>query len=376
MPFDLDPRYDAIRESAAALAASLEGVAAEADAMSVPHPEVERRLRESGLAGLTVAAAYGGAAERVDPVAVCVAREEFMRVSCHLDSLFALQGIGSYCISAGGSDELRREWLPRVASLDCLAALALTEPEVGSDLKAITTTVREDEDRLVIDGEKSFISNAGAAGFFSVLAKEGDGYSMVLVPADAAGLTIAPTPELIAPHVLGELRFEGVAVPVGNRIGAPRRGFALVLETLSMFRVTVAGAAVGLAQAALEEAARHAGSRRQFGKALAELGPVAQMLGDSWVEVEAARLLTYRAAERAREDPRSGLVDSSMAKLYATESAGRVVDRAVQVMGRFALISESKVERLYRQARPMRLYEGSSEVLRTQIANVLGERVS
>lgn len=142
-----------------------------------------------------------------------------------------------------------------------------------------------------------------------------------------------------------------------------------------MFRVTVAGAALGLARAALVEAGRHANGRHQFGGPLAELGPVAQMLADSWVELEASRLLTYRAAERARENPREALVDSTMAKLYATESADRIVDRAVQVMGRFALISNSKVERLYRQARPMRIYEGASEVLRIQIAKVLAERI-
>lgn len=375
MPFELGGNYGKVREEAASLAAKAEPMAAEADAMSSVHAGMHALLRESGLARLMVPAAHGGATEDVDPVAVCIVREELMSVSAHLDSLFALQGIGSYALTVGGSDELRARWLPGVAELDVLAALALTEPDVGSDLKSIATTVSERGGQLVIDGAKSFISNGAEAGFFSVLAREGEGYSMVLVPADADGLTIEPTPELIAPHILGELAFDGVTVPVGNRIGEPRRGFGLVLATLSMFRASVAGAALGLARAALEEATRHANRREQFGAPLAELGPVGQMLGDSWVELEMVRLLTYRAAERARADPRSALVDSSMAKLAASEAAGRIVDRAVQIMGRFGLVRDAKVERLYRQARPMRIYEGASDVLRLQIAKVLAERM-
>jgi acyl-CoA dehydrogenase len=374
VPFELERRYEALREEAAAVAAKAEPMAVEADAMNSTHTGMRELLRESELSRLTVPAAYGGADEKVDPVAVCIVREEFMRVSSHLDSLFSLQGIGSYGLAIGGSDELRERWLPAVAALEVLAALALTEPEAGSDLKSITTGVEQRGETLVLDGAKSFISNGTEAGFFAVLAREGDGYSMVLVPGDAAGLEVEPTPELIAPHILAELRFDGVEVPAGNRIGEPGRGFGLVLATLSMFRVSVAGAAIGLARAALEEATRHANRRHQFGRPLAQLGSVGEMLGDSWTELEMARLLTYRAAERAQTDPRAALVDSSMAKLAATETAGRIVDRAVQVMGRFGLIRDAKVERLYRQARPMRLYEGASEVLKLQIANVLAER--
>lgn len=373
MPFQLADAYEAVRERAAALAARANPLAAEADAMSTVHEGMRDLLRDSGLARLMVPAAYGGESEQIDPVAVCVVREELMSASAHLDSLFALQGIGSYALAVGGSDELRSRWLPGVADLDVLAALALTEPDAGSDLKSISTTVVERDGKLVVDGAKSFISNGTEAGFFSVLAREGDGYSMVLVPADAPGLQVEPTPELIAPHILGEITFEGVEVPAGNRIGEPRRGFGLVLATLSMFRVSVAGAALGVARAALDEATRHAKRREQFGGPLIELDSIAAMLGDSWMELEMARLLTYRAAERARENPRAALVDSSMAKLAASEVAGRVADRAVQVTGRFGLVRDAKVERLYRQARPMRIYEGASEVLRLQIARVLAE---
>ena len=298
-----------------------------------------------------------------------------MATSSHLDSLFALQGIGSYAITVSGSPEQRSHWLPRVAKAESLAALALTEPDAGSDLKAVTTEIESTNDGLVLRGTKSFISNAGSAAFYEVFAKEDSGFSMVLVPADTKGVSVTPTPELIAPHVLGDVHFEDVVLPKDARLGEAGQGMNLVLATLGIFRVSVAGAAIGLAQAALEEAVRHTRTREQFGRPLARLGPVAQMLADSWTEVEMARLLTYRAASLAKEDPAASLHHSSMAKLAASEMASRVVDRCVQMMGRFGLIRDSKIERLYRQARPMRIYEGASEVLRLGIARQLTEEV-
>lgn len=378
LDFDLEPKYLALQEEASALAHSIESFASEADELSTVHPGIVDALRSSGLCRLMVPAQYGGRFERIDPLAVCVVREKLMASSSHLDSLFALQGIGSFPLVAAGSPSMKEEWLPRVAELDSLAALALTEPRAGSDLKAVETTltsVEGHEAGIRVDGEKSFISNGGAAGFYSVFAREEDGHSMVLVPAYTDGLEFSQTPELMAPHVLGELHLNGVVVPYAARIGPPGRGLSVVLETLATFRVSVAGAAVGLAQAALEEAVRHAKRREQFGKPLARLGPVAQLLADSHTEIEMARLLTYRAAARAKHDPRAALKDSSMAKLAATEIASRVVDRSVQIMGRWGLIRYSKIERLYRQARPMRIYEGSSEVLRLGIASDLCDQV-
>ena len=366
--------HQAIRDEARALADSVAQFAVEADALSTVHSDMIAALRRSRLTELMVPAAYGGRFESVDPLAVCVTREALMATSSHLDSLFALQGIGSFAISAGGTEEQKREWLPRVANAEVLAALALTEPDIGSDLKALTTTVEEQGDELVLHGQKAFISNAGAAGFYTVLAREGDGYTLVLAPADAAGVTVEPTPELIAPHVLGDVTFDSVRLPVNARLGEPGKGFDLVLATLAVFRVSVAGAAVGLAQAALDEASRHASERVQFGRPLAKLGAVAEMLADSWTEIEMARLLTYSAAEEARTDPASALTRSSMAKLAASETASRVVDRGVQIMGRFGLVRDSKMERLYRQARPMRIYEGSSEILRVSIARALEQQ--
>src|SRR5699024_3204062 len=265
----------------------------------------------------------------------------------------------------------RDEWLPKVASGEVLAALGLTEEDAGSDLKNIVTEVRSGPDGLVLNGNKAFISNGGAAGFYSVLAKEEDALSLFLVPADTPGLSVTPTPEIIAPHILADLRFNDVVLDEGARIGEPGKAMDLVLATLAMFRVSVAGASVGLAQAALDEAARHAGTRIQFGRPLAKLGAVGDMLGASWAELEAARLLTYHAAELAQKDPAESLHFSSMAKLVASETAGRITDRAVQISGRFGLVRDSKLERLYRQARPMRVYEGSSEILRLGISKAL-----
>jgi acyl-CoA dehydrogenase len=233
--------------------------------------------------------------------------------------------------------------------------------------------VTVDGDGLLLNGEKSFISNAGNAAYFIVFARDGDGFSMFLVPADTAGISVTPTPEIIAPHVMGEVRFENVSLQTDARIGEAGTGLDLVLATLGVFRVSVAGAAVGLAQAALEEAVRHTSSRIQFGKPLNRLGAVAQMLADCWTEIEMARLITYRAAHLASEDSAASIHYSSMAKLGASEMASRVVDRCVQMMGRFGLVKGSKIERLYRQARPMRIYEGSSEVLRQSIARKLSE---
>ncbi|GAA2448768.1 acyl-CoA dehydrogenase family protein [Actinomadura vinacea] len=370
--FDLGSRHREIQVTARSVAARVEEFAAEADECTEPHPGVLAALRESGLACLVVPAAYGGESEILDPLAIAVVREALMYSSAHLDSMFGMQGVGSYSLAVGGGDDLRARWLPRVARLEAIAGLALTEPGIGSDLRGVTTTVEAAGEGVRVNGRKSFITNGGAADFYCVLGKEGDGYSMVLVPADAPGLTVAPGSELIAPHILGELEFADVIVPEDHRLGVPGKAFALMLQTLAVFRVTVAGSAVGLAQAALDEAVRHATTREQFGKPLMALGAVSQNLALSWTEVESARAVTYRAAALARTDPLASLDRSSIAKVAATEAAGRVVDRSVQVMGRFGLVRGSKIERLYRNARPLRVYEGATEVL----LDSLGRRLS
>lgn len=379
MPFQLDDSVKKIRDEAMALAARCEPFAAEADEMSTMHDATLAELRRSGLSALMVPKKYGGRFDEIDPLAVCVAREAMMRTSAHLDSVFALQGIGSYAISRAGTDEQKKAWLPKVASAEVLAGLALTEPVAGSDLKGISTVARTDGDEIVINGAKSFISNGGEAAFYTTLVKETDHdeprYSLVLVPAGSKGLTISPSPEIIAPHVLGELTYDNVRVPVSARLGGSGDGFKHVLATLAVFRISVAGAACGLMQGALEEATRHVRTREQFGRPLLKHGPVSSHLADAWAEYEAARLLTYATAEAARVDAAANLDRSSLAKMFATESASRVADRCVQVMGRWGLVRGSKIEKYYRQARPMRVYEGASEVLRLGIAARLAKEI-
>ncbi|GAA5080903.1 acyl-CoA dehydrogenase [Thermocatellispora tengchongensis] len=374
--FELGPRHREIQRVARDVAAQVEGFAAEADECTEIHRGVAEALRGSGLAACVVPAAYGGRDDVLDPLTIAVVREALMYASAHLDSLFGMQGVGSYPLTVGGGEALKRAWLPRVARLEAVAGLALTEPEVGSDLRAVTTTVRAEPGGLRVSGRKSFITNGGAADFYCVLGREGEGYSMALVPADAPGLTVTPGAGLIAPHILGELTFDDVLVPEANRLGAPGKAFSLMLRTLAVFRVTVAGSAVGLAQAALDEALRHTTTREQFGGPLIGLGAVGQNLAQSWVDVETARAITYRAASLARTDPLAHLDFSSIAKVSATEAAGRVVDRSVQAMGRFGLIRGSKIERLYRNARPLRVYEGATEVLLDSLARRLAKGVS
>lgn len=369
--FELPSRYLSLRDEARRFAASVADRAAEADASDRIDPVMRDALAASGLVRTVVAKEYGGRFDRVDSLAVALVREAFAAVSGHLDSLYGMQGIGSYALWAGGADRVRDRWLPKVVTCEALGALALTEPQVGSDLKAVSTIIAQTGDEIVINGHKSFITNAGDAAFYCVLGREADGYSMVLVPADAEGLTVTRPHQIIAPHVLGDVVLTDVRVPVDHRIGEPGKAFKLALATLATFRVTVAGAAVGLAQAALDEAVRHTTGREQFGVPLARLGPVPNSLALSWVEIEMARSLTYRAAAAAARDPLVNLRLSSMAKVGATEVAGRVVDRAVQAMGRFGLVRGGVIERLYREARPMRVYEGATEVVLDSLAKQL-----
>jgi len=374
--FKLPDHYCALQAEARNLADSVRGIAAEADEAGRVHPGMRSALAASGLVTVVVPARFGGRFERVDSLAATVVREVLAGVSGHLDSMFAMQGIGTFALSAAGAEDVQARWLPAVAKTEAIAALALTEPDVGSDLRAISTTVHERGGRLVLHGHKSFITNAGDADLYTVLAREGDGYSLVLVPAGTPGLSTASPHQIIAPHVLGDVVLDGVEVGTDHRVGAAGEGFRLVLATLAAFRVSVAGAAVGVAEAALREAVAHCTGREQFGVPLARLGSVPEHLAMAWTELEMARSLTYRAAAATAGDPLASLWLSSMAKVGATEMAGRVVDRAVQAAGRFGLTRGSNLERLYREARPMRIYEGSTEVILDSLARQLIKKVT
>ena len=375
-PPDTDDDYRALAERAFDLATALEPHAAEADALSVIHEPTRQLLCESGLLEAVLPKQWGGRHDRVDPVDVTVVREQLMAVSAHADFLFACQGLGSHAITARGTGQMQERYLPGLMDFSQIGALALTEPQTGSDLRSIETRVEQREGDLVLSGAKSFISMAGVATFYSTLAKEGDAFSLVLVDAATPGVSAASGPELSAAHILGSVQFDDVRLDDEARVGRSGDGWAPIMETLAVFRVSVAGAALGLARRALDICALHAGERIQFGQPLARQGAVAEMLAKSWIELESVRLLTYAAAARARDNPgTSSLQTSSMAKVAATEAAGRIVDRAQQIMGRFGMVRDAEIDRLWHAARPLRIYEGATEVLRGTIARELVGRV-
>ena len=377
MDFSFSPDELKVRERAAEVARQVRPHAHQWDEANVLTDELRGIMRDSGLARLMVPSAYGGETERLDPLAISLVREQLMSASSAADALFALQGIGSNAITTVGTAAQKAEWLPRIASMDALSAVALTEPQTGSDLRSITTTMTRDGDGYVINGAKSFISNAPYADVYAVLVREDDALSLVLVPKDSPGVSFGETPDLVAPHVIGEVNFDGVRVTDADRLGEPGKGLEAALGTLAIFRVSVGAAAVGLAEGALALAVKHSQERQNKGKPLARVPAVAALLADAKIDLEQARWVTYYAAWSARQDPLKAISMTSLAKVAATEAADRVTDRCVQVMGRFGLIAGSDIERYAREARPMRIYEGANEVLRLTIARDLpGEYLS
>ncbi|GAA1916686.1 acyl-CoA dehydrogenase family protein [Nocardioides hwasunensis] len=371
MDFSFSPEELKIRERAAEVARQVRPYAHQWDEQNRLTDELRAIMRDSGLARLMVPAAYGGETERLDPLAISLVREQLMSASSAADALFALQGIGSNAITTVGTEAQKAEWLPRIASMQALSAVALTEPQTGSDLRSITTTMTRDGDGYVINGAKSFISNAPYADVYAVLVREDDALSLVLVPKATPGVSFGETPDLVAPHVIGEVFFDGVRVTDADRLGEPGKGLEAALGTLAIFRVSVGAAAVGLAEGALALAVRHTQERQNKGKPLARVPAVGALLADAKIDLEQARWVTYYAAWSARQDPLKAISLTSLAKVAATEAADRVTDRCVQAMGRFGLIAGSDIERYAREARPMRIYEGANEVLRLTIARDL-----
>lgn len=330
-----------------------------------------RGLAEADLLAPTVPADFTNAA--LDVRALCVAREHLSYDSSLADLMFAMQGLGSFPLTLAGTDALKQYWLPRVKSGASIAAFAITEPDAGSDVAAIKTTARRDGDEYVIDGTKTFISNAGLADFYTVFAKTDveaghRGISAFLVERDAAGFTVEERLELIAPHPMGRLRFDGCRVPAMNRLGDEGAGFKIAMQTLDTFRPTVGAAACGLAWRALDEAIRYAKRRVQFGRAIAEFQATQMKLAEMATELDAARLLVYRAAWRKDNGAERVTTEAAMAKLYATESAQRIIDAAVQIHGGAGLVRGATVEHLYRDVRALRIYEGTSEIQKLIIA--------
>jgi acyl-CoA dehydrogenase len=320
---------------------------------------------------------YAVAESKLDVRSLCLIREELAYSSALADLAFVMQGLGTYAIARAAPDHVRDFWLSRATSGKAIAAFALTEPNAGSDVAAIETTARRDGEAYVIDGRKRFISNAGIADFYIVFAKTGtreDGrpvLSAFVVGAKMPGVRVVERTSLIAPHPIGEIAFNECRVPAEDMVGDEGDGFKLAMETMDTFRASVGAAACGMARRALDQAVRYAGGRRQFGKLLSEHQLVQAKLADMITELDAARLLVYRAAYA--RDTGSGRMtrEASEAKLFATEAAGRIIDNAVQIHGGAGLVSGTVVERMYRDVRALRIYEGTSEIQKLVIAGQL-----
>ncbi len=310
--------------------------------------------------------AVGESAQAMDARAICLIRETLARHSGLADFAFAMQGLGSGAISLHGTPEQRERYLSRVARGEAISAFALSEPDAGSDVAAMQCSARQDGDHYVLDGEKTWISNGGIADFYVVFARTGEapgarGISAFIVEAGTPGFEIAERIEVIAPHPLARLRFTGCRVPAGQRLGAAGEGFKVAMRTLDVFRTSVAAAALGFARRAFDEALARATTRRMFNGVLADFQLTQAKLAQMATAIDSAALLTYRAAwRRDRGEPVTK--DAAMAKLTATENAQQVIDAAVQMFGGLGVVSEQPVERLYREIRALRIYEGATEV--------------
>ncbi len=312
--------------------------------------------------------------DAIDTRAICLIRETLARHSGLADFAFAMQGLGSGAISLAGSDAQKARYLPRVARGEAIAAFALSEPDAGSDVAALTCEARVDGDSYVLNGEKTWISNGGIADFYVVFARTGDkgsrGISAFIVDADAPGFEIAERIDVIAPHPLARLRFNNCRIANTQRIGEPGEGFKLAMRTLDVFRTSVAAAALGFARRALDEALQRATTRKMFNGVLADFQLTQAKLAQMATTIDSAALLTYRAAWQ-RDQGHTVTREAAMAKMVATEGAQQVIDAAVQMFGGLGVVSEMPVERLYREIRALRIYEGATEVQQLIIAREL-----
>jgi len=341
----------------------------QADVDSACHNLVHKLGREGWLKHT---APDHDAAVPLDVRALCLIRETLARHDALADFAFAMQGLGAGPISLFGNSEQRR-WLARTRSGEKIAAFALTEQQSGSDVANIALTARRDGNGYVLDGEKTWISNGGIADFYVVFARTGEapgakGISAFIIPADAPGFAVAERLDVISPHPLARIAFDRVRVPASAMLGAPGEGFKIAMATLDVFRATVAAAALGFARRALEETLKRARGRRMFDGVLGDLQLVQGAIAEMALDIDAAALLVYRAAWTKDSGVARVTREAAMAKLFATERAQRVVDKAVQVHGGDGVRCGHIVERLYRDIRALRIYEGASEVQKVIIA--------
>ena len=341
------------------------------------------RLAELGLTALLVPRRNGGGAwgdggAGVDVRALCIAREAIAYVSPMADSIFAVQGLGSHPILLAGEAERRAAVLAEVVSGQRVCAFALTEPEAGTDVASMRSVARREGDSWILDGEKVFISNVGIASHYVVFANADptrgkQGISAFIVDAKSEGLLEEPI-AMSVDHPLGRITLKSCRVPAAALLGEVGHGLRLALGTLDVFRTSVGAAAVGMARRALDEAIARTTTRVQFGKAIAEFQLTQAALADMATELDAARLLVFRAAwekDQPGADPRASATSVAMAKMYATEAAQRIIDRAVQLFGGLGVTDRCVVDRLYREIRPLRIYEGTTEIQKLIIGGAL-----
>jgi acyl-CoA dehydrogenase len=333
-------------------------------------------VRELGSAGWLKYAiggsAYGAAADNIDTRALCVIRETLARHSGLADFAFAMQGLGSGAITLFGTEAQKKQHLRRVAGGRAIAAFALSEPEAGSDAAAMQCHAILRGDHYELNGEKTLISNGGIADFYVLFARTSEstgsrGITAFIVEAKTPGFEIAERIQVMAPHPLARLKFSNCRIAGSQRLGELGQGFKVAMATLDVFRTSVAGAAIGFARRALEEALRRATSRKMFGQTLADFQLTQAKLAEMATGIDAAALLTYRAAW-LRDQGQNVTIAAAMAKMTATETAQKVIDAAVQIFGGQGVVSEEPVERLYREIRPLRIYEGATEVQQLIIA--------
>lgn len=310
---------------------------------------------------------------KLDVRTLCLIRETLARHDGLADFAFAMQGLGTGAISLFGTDVQKAEWLPRTRSGDAIAAFALTEPQSGSDVANSTMVATRDGDGFVLNGEKTWISNGGIADVYTLFARTGEapgakGLSAFVLPADLPGFAVVERLETIATHPLATLRFTDCRLPASAMLGMPGEGFKIAMSVLDVFRSTVAAAALGFARRALDEALARVASRKIQGAPLADLQLVQGHIADMALDIDASALLVYRAAWAKDNGAERVTREAAMAKLFATERAQVIIDKAVQLHGGDGVKSGSTVERLYREIRALRIYEGASDVQKIIIA--------
>ena len=363
-----------------AFAERLDRFAASGALAGVDHSDTDGACRALvrllGEAGLLAAATGNGGRDVIDSRMICIARETLAWHDGLSDFVFAMQGLGTGAIGLSGTQAVKDHVLPKVTSGEWISAFALSEKEAGSDVAAMACAARREGDHFILDGEKTWISNGGIADVYTVFARTGEapgtrGISAFVVYADDPGFSIAERIDVIAPHPLATIRFENCRIPANRLLGSPGEGFKIAMRTLDIFRASVAAAALGFARRALDEAVLHAKTRKMFGATLADLQLTQGALGDMATGIDAAALLTFRAAWRRDVEKLNTTKEAAMAKMTATETAQTVIDRAVQMFGGRGVAVGEITEQLYREIRALRIYEGATEVQKLIIAREL-----